>query len=56
MVINTRDKSTGRYADTKLDKMCKCGHTLGNHTADKFGNQQPCLADDCGCACFKKKA
>jgi hypothetical protein len=50
----TRDKATGRYADTKLDKPCTCGHTLGQHTADKSGKVQPCLADGCDCDCFTK--
>jgi hypothetical protein len=50
----TRDKKTGRYVDTKFDKPCTCGHTLGDHTADKAGPIQPCLALDCECECFTK--
>lgn len=55
MVNNTtnRDKSNGQYCDTRLDKVCTCGHTLGAHTADKRAGVQPCLADDCACECFK---
>lgn len=50
--MTTRDKATGRYADTKFDKLCVCGHRLGVHTADKAGHVQPC--GDCDCECFVK--
>lgn len=40
MVI-ARDKSNGRYTDSKFDKPCTCGHTLGQHTADKLAGCQP---------------
>lgn len=54
-MTNTRDKKNGRYADTRFDKPCQCGHRLGQHTADKDGQQQPCLADGCDCECFTKR-
>jgi len=50
-----RDKANGRYAHSRFDKVCACGHTLGEHTADKRGNEQPCLADGCECEVFKVK-
>ena len=52
--MTQRDKATGRYTDTRFDKLCTCGHTLGNHTAEKVGNHQECLTDGCECECFTK--
>lgn len=49
-----RDKADGRYVDTKFEKPCTCGHTLGQHTAERCGAEQPCLADGCECDCFTK--
>jgi hypothetical protein len=54
-MMMSRDKATGRYADSNLDKVCTCGHTLGKHTGDKSGRCQPCLEDGCDCECFKKE-
>lgn len=50
-----RDKSNGRYTDSKFDKPCSCGHTLGQHSAEKVGKERPCFADACDCNCFTKK-
>jgi hypothetical protein len=58
-IMNERDRQTGRYTDTRLTKLCVCGHALGQHTADKQGPVQPCLAPECECECFttpKKRA
>lgn len=49
-----RNKRTGRYTDSRLDKRCQCGHRLGEHTADRAGDCQPCLADGCACERFTK--
>jgi hypothetical protein len=54
-----RDNVSGRYVDTRFDKVCVCGHTLGYHTAEKSADSQPCIIGDfeevgCDCACFKK--
>ncbi len=54
MKSEARDKATGRYADSKLEKPCRCGHTLGQHSAEKAGNERPCFAAGCDCGCFKK--
>jgi hypothetical protein len=51
---SNRDKANGRYTDSRLDKPCTCGHTLGNHTADRDGDYQPCLVNGCACDCFTK--
>lgn len=48
-----RDRSTGRYVDTKFDKICECGHKLGQHTAVRSHGSQPCLEDGCYCEAFK---
>lgn len=53
----TRD-SEGRYRHT-LEKLCVCGHTNGQHSAERIRVSgvmvQECLAAGCACACFKKK-
>jgi hypothetical protein len=49
-----RDRKTGKYTDTDLNKLCVCGHRLGVHTAAKVGNEQPCLDPYCHCECFRK--
>jgi hypothetical protein len=51
--IAARDKANGRYTDSRLDKLCSCGHTLGQHSAEKVGKEQPC--HECDCNCFTKK-
>lgn len=63
-----RERHTGRYAQTKLDRRCVCGHRLGQHTAERQGPPprrhgrngrpggayQPCLEAGCDCACFTR--
>lgn len=34
---HTRDTKTGRYAHSRLDALCLCGHVLGAHTAAVVG-------------------
>ena len=53
-----REIGTKRFAPS-IDRLCKCGHTLGHHTADRTATQQPCLAHDllgeeCDCEKFKR--
>ena len=46
---------TGRY-DLGFDRMCKCGHMLGEHgNPDVPAKQRCCVADE-GCSChgFRK--
>tara|TARA_R110000803_G_scaffold20201_16_gene52284 strand:- start:1112 stop:1318 length:207 start_codon:yes stop_codon:yes gene_type:complete len=47
----------GRYRHT-FEKICVCGHTNGQHTAERVkvdGKMwQECLEEGCGCECFKK--
>lgn len=49
-----RDTATGRYVDTKLEKVCVCGHALAIHTAARVDGCQPCLEYPCPCESFKK--
>ena len=51
-----RTKRTGQYTYTGgFDRLCRCGHTLGVHTADRAKidgvTHQPC--GNCECQCFK---
>jgi hypothetical protein len=50
----TRDKRSGRYTDTRFDKLCVCGQRLGEHTADRDGDVRTCLHDGCECESFTK--
>lgn len=35
--MTTRDPSTGQYAyDNDFDRLCRCGHTLGEHVDGGF--------------------
>lgn len=51
-----RERSTGRYGfDGQFDRVCTCGHTLGNHTAVA---PHSCIEGDfsdvsCDCAKFR---
>jgi|LWDU01.1.fsa_nt_gi hypothetical protein len=51
-----RERNTGKYAYS-VERACKCGHTLGDHSAErvKWEGQtlQECFADACACECFK---
>lgn len=52
-----RNPKSGRYDDSKLEKLCACGHTLGVHLA---GGDRGCInhevgdGTECECAKFKK--
>jgi hypothetical protein len=47
--VETRDRSTGRYSYSgDFDRLCKCGHTLGAHTAEP---PHECINGDTGEAC-----
>ena len=50
--------SDGKYLTDKMDRPCRCGHTLGAHTGARAKVEgrwlQECLADGCECECFKK--
>lgn len=35
----------GQYAVRNLDRMCTCGHLLGEHVAARVAGQQECLAE-----------
>jgi len=57
-----RENNTGRYKFT-VDRLCACGHSLDNHTADRGRGPdgkmcQPCIicdttGEECDCDCFK---
>lgn len=53
--------NAGRYKHTgNHERLCVCGHTLGDHSAEKVDGQRPCFAGDfghepCACECFKLK-
>jgi len=53
-----REIGTGRYAPSKFESVCTCGHTLGEHTAARAKYEgemrQECLTPGCDCACYKK--
>lgn len=47
----------GKYTYSKLDLVCVCGHTLGQHSAERVKGQQPCFCEDgdgCACESFKR--
>lgn len=54
--MTVRDTKTGQYAfDNDFDRLCKCGHSLGVHSAggyycntDAIGNNEP---EALGCKC-----
>ena len=48
-----REINTGRFAHSKLDRLCRCGHSLGEHTAAATKDCQPCLEESCACVKFK---
>lgn len=51
-----RDRDTGRFAhEENWDRLCVCGHTLGNHTAASTGKYRPCIEPTCECECEKFK-
>jgi len=53
-----RDLHNGQYVHT-IEAMCRCGHSLGMHTAASAGGQRDCIAGDfghegCDCSKFRK--
>jgi len=47
-----------RYTfDGGMERLCRCGHALGQHTAERAKSrgqvEQPCLEPDCDCELFK---
>ncbi len=52
--MSQRNKADGTYTDSKPEKVCVCGHRLGQHTADRLGKIQPCLEPGCECESFTK--
>jgi len=54
---NPRERSTGRFLHRKWTRLCKCGHPVGVHSAEKGRDRetgeklQPCLASDYGFDC-----
>ncbi len=50
----TRDRQTGQYAHSTWSVMCRCGHTLGQHTAAVVAGQRDCLESGCECEKFRK--
>ena len=55
---NKTRHTDGKYSYKNMDVGCKCGHTVGNHDAEKVRVDgvayQYCQADGCDCECFKK--
>lgn len=49
----TRDTRSGRYAHSKLDRLCICEHRLGEHTAAVVAGQRDCLVEGCQCTTFR---
>lgn len=41
-----RDTPTGQFT-ARLDKLCKCGHTLGSHAAAGPIKSRQCMAHEC---------
>lgn len=63
---NNREIGTGQYTFTGgMERLCKCGHSLGVHCATRIktetGMIQDCMNHDvgdgkvCDCKCFKPK-
>lgn len=45
--MSTRERGTGRYSyDGRWDRLCVCGHPLGEHAAERVSGQQPCFHGD----------
>jgi hypothetical protein len=55
-----RDAVTGQYKhDGNWDRPCRCGHSLGVHSAEQVKGKRPCqngdTGDDCDCQKFRPK-
>lgn len=46
-----REQGTGKYLHSKWTRLCRCGHPVGIHSAEKRAGSQPCLASDVGIDC-----
>ncbi len=49
----TRDAGNGQYVHAD-DVMCKCGHTVGAHSAASHKGRRDCFADGCDCMKVRK--
>lgn len=49
----SRDTRSGQYAHA-WDTMCRCGHSVGEHTAAVVGGRRDCLVEGCGCVKVRK--
>lgn len=49
-----REQPTGRYAPDPT-RVCKCGHTLGNHIAEGRVAERECCEPGCCCRGFKRE-
>lgn len=45
-----RAKKTGQYTFSMMERLCTCGHRLGDHTAEA---PHDCIVDMSGCGCAK---
>jgi hypothetical protein len=60
-IEKARERDTGRYmAENNWERLCVCGHTLGDHSAESSGGMRPCFAGDvegisCDCEKFRQK-
>lgn len=52
----SRDLRNGQYKMSKMEALCVCGHTLGDHTAerDAKAKEQECLVPGCPCSFFTR--
>lgn len=54
--FHNRQQETGRYLHTKWTRLCRCGHPVGVHSAEKGKDgYQPCFAGDLGYDCDCEK-
>lgn len=55
--MKNRDRGNGRYTHAeRWERLCVCGHTLGDHTAAAHKGERPCIVGDFGheqCDCRK---
>ncbi len=58
MANETRNRAQNGQYQTTFEKVCECGHTNGEHDAERTKHEgetfQYCQADGCECECFKK--
>lgn len=51
--MKQRRSRDGQYDYENMDVLCRCGHRVGDHYAEK---PRPCCDDDCGCVTFRRAA